>query len=153
MELHYHYCMLILILYQSLWIINGLNTNSIIRTRKFFASTTRGMESILAKELKTLTNIENIVEGKAGVSFQGDDVTGFEALVYCRTPLKIMEMITESQNIISRDDLYEVCTKVDWSQMIDTQSTLRVDTVLGSIPRRSDLSHTHFSSLTIKNSS
>ena len=63
-----------------------------------------------------------------------------------------MEMITESQNIISRDDLYNACIKVDWSDMIDTQSTLRVDTVLGSIPRRSDLSHSHFSSLTVKNS-
>ena len=81
-------------------IVHSLST--VTDTRKFFASTTRGIEKFLAIELQSLNDVSDVKVGKAGVSFTGTAVTGFEAVVKCRTALKIMEQVTEGRDIDTR---------------------------------------------------
>ena len=77
---------------------------------------------------------------------------GVEALLWLRSSLKLMEKVSQSSSQLnSREDLYSwILSCTSWNRMITPHQTLKVDTVLGqdNVP---DLSHTHFTALTIKN--
>ena len=122
-------------------------------SRRFFATTTKGAEPILVKELEKLSNdykLTKIRSGKCGVHFIGDDAAGFAACMHIRTALKVMEVIADGSNICNRNDLYELCASVSYTDMIHPDATLCCDAVIGVCEDR-DLSHSHFSALTMKN--
>jgi 23S rRNA G2445 N2-methylase RlmL len=92
----------------------------------------------------------NIVKGKCGVKFQGDDSVGFSALLNLRTSLKLMELVSTSNDITTKKNLYDWCYQaLPWSDLMSVDQSLKCDTVLHS--PSSELSHSHFTSLTIKN--
>lgn len=126
----------------------ALRQNSL---RNFFISTVTGVEDVLASELGS-ENIgaRNIKTGKCGVYFQGDSFTAFNALIWSRTSLRLMEVILESTDIHTRDDLYSFVSSIDWSKYLSYHNTLKVDTTLGGDISK-DLSHSHYTSLTVKN--
>jgi putative N6-adenine-specific DNA methylase len=113
------------------------------------------MERILAREIAELKGksygVENISEGKCGVHFEGDDEVGFAATMYCRTALKVMEIIAEGKDVRSREDLYALCSSVDYTKIIKPDATVRCDAIIG-VCEDKDLSHSHYSALTVKNS-
>ena len=114
----------------------------------FYATTVSGLETILAAEIKQLTRASNIRVEKGGVFFSGDQVTALEGLLWLRTPLKLMERVIEGR-AETKDDLYALCNSVDWTSMIDQDCTIKCDTTTGVTT--AELSHTHFTSLTVKN--
>lgn len=119
----------------------------------FFATTLSGLEDVLAKEVKTLHAVSNVQIGKAGVMFDGTEATGFDGLLKLRSSLKLMErigMTRPTEVLRNADDLYDFAASFAWESMITPSMTIKCDCVLGQdIP--SSLSHTLFSSLTIKN--
>jgi 23S rRNA G2445 N2-methylase RlmL len=129
-----------------------------MKLRQFRATTIPGMQHILAKEIKErVSDIHNLkIEGK-GVSFTGTTKSGFQALMWLRTPLKLMEKIdvshlnTKDNRIFlyNKEDLYKFITMIDWSKMINPQSTLLVQTLLNEITSPT-LTHSHYDSVTIK---
>lgn len=120
------------------------------QSKSFFVTTVPGMEKILANEIKELTGAASIQAGKNSVSFQGDVKTGLEAILWLRSPLRVMEKIAENKRITSKDKLYSWIRGISWSNVITTDQTLKCDTILGS-SNCPELSHTHFTSLTVKN--
>lgn len=116
----------------------------------FFATTAFGLERTLAKEINSITGVRNIVEKKGSVSFEGTVGSGLEALLWLRTPLKLMERMSTHNQIRSKDSLYDWLSGNDWQQRISLQHTLKCDTILGQNICQ-ELNHSHFTSLTMKN--
>jgi len=116
----------------------------------FFATTAFGLERTLANEVRSLSGVNNLLEGKGSVSFQGTVNTGLEALLWLRTPLKLMERISTHNNIKSKSSLYDWIGSHNWQSMIDPSQTLKCDTILGQ-DICAELNHSHFTALTIKN--
>lgn len=133
---------------------NNIDSNSLENhgnRRIFFASTVAGLEDILFKELLSIDGVLSLKRKKCGVEFIGDDKVGFESLMWLRTPLKLMELIKTQNAVIERNDLYDMCQSIDWSKYLSFSSTFKCDTVLGQSVGK-DLSHSHYTSLTVKNS-
>ena len=119
-------------------------------TGNFFATTVSGLEAVTAEELKTLCGAKRVSKGKCGVYFSGDAEVALKAIMHCRTALRIMEKVTEAENLQNKDDLYALIASVDWIDKLPAGGTLKCDTTLGrEIP--AELSHNHFCSLTVKN--
>jgi len=129
--------------------------------RSFFATTSNGFETILAKEVSTLPDVQEVKIGKGSVSFVGSSRSGFSGLLWLRSSLKLMEKlgdtessreheITNMNSINSKSDLYNFIATINWTDLLDVEKTIKCSCVLGEkIP--SDLTHSHFSSLTMKN--
>jgi putative N6-adenine-specific DNA methylase len=119
-----------------------------IEQKNFYATTVSGLENILAKEISTLKGAGNIRVESGGVFFTGESHTALEGLLWLRTPLRLMEMVIEGR-AETKSNLYALCSSVDWTSMIDQDSTIKCDTTTGVTT--AELSHTHFTSLTVKN--
>ena len=117
---------------------------------QFFASTVPGLEKTLLNEIKLLPDATQIEVQSSGVSFIGSERSGLEALMWLRTPLKLMERLAEAKGLQSKDDLYDLCASVNWLHELPVHATIKCDAVLGRDNPQS-LTHTHFNSLTIKN--
>lgn len=113
------------------------------------ATTVLGGERTLADELRKIADCHSLVEAKAQVFFQGSTRTGLEAVMKLRTSLRVMERVIDSDDVESKDDLYNLVKSVDWTSILSPDQTIKVDTTVGQVSK--DLSHSHFSSLTVKN--
>ena len=82
-----------------------LSTASI--TTNYFASTVSGLETVLARELSSSRiGASNVREGRLGVSFSGDAEVGARAVLWSRSALKVMELLSRGEGVDSPDDLY-----------------------------------------------
>lgn len=148
--------MYLILVFLSLWLLDAvlaLSANSVASTtlkKQFFATTVPGLEHILSDEISLLSDASNIQITSAGVSFQGTIQTGLEALLYSRTALKLMEKLQDGRGLKTKDDLYDLCSSIDWSQHIDIKNTIKCDAIMG-LGNPTTLSHSHFNSLTMKN--
>ena len=116
----------------------------------YFATTVDGLEKVLADEIVALPDVVSVEPSKCGVHFSGSKRTGLSGIMNLRTSLKLMELIGDHDHIATKDDLVRFVDDIDWSLMIDTNETVKVDTVQGlNLPP--DLTHSFFTSLTVKN--
>jgi putative N6-adenine-specific DNA methylase len=137
---------IILLFTSLLCVIHGLNQP---KSRRFFASTVKGLESVLREEISHIPGVFDIKLANCGVEYSGDDEVGFRSILWLRTSLKVMEILKSSSGITDRTSLYDFCRKIDWVNMLSEKDTFKCDTVIG---RSSDeLSHSHYTSLTVKN--
>lgn len=118
--------------------------------RSFFVSTSHGLENVLAREVKSLPDVHDVKVGKAGVSFVGTTRSGLASLLWLRTGLKLMEKIGEGHSIRSKDALFSFIGSTDWAQYLSPDQTFKCDATIGQ-QVHSDISHSHFTALTIKN--
>ena len=95
---------------------------------KMLAKTFYGMEKILAVELKQL-GARDVCEGNRLVHFTGDKGFMYKANLCLRTALKILKPIfqfqAENENV-----LYEKLYNYDWSNLLSSDQTFAIDTVL-----------------------
>ena len=95
---------------------------------KMLAKTFYGMEKILAFELKQLGAVD-VYEGNRLVHFTGDKGFMYKANLCLRTALKILKPIfqfqAENENV-----LYEKLYNYDWSNLLSSDQTFAIDTVL-----------------------
>ena len=92
---------------------------------KFFATCARGLEKILAEELRDL-RAENVEPGRGGVQFHGDLALLYRANLWLRTAVRVLWPILEFP-VHSPDELYATVQSIDWSQYMTPEHTLAVD--------------------------
>ncbi len=113
-------------------------------TYHFFATTPKGMEDVLARELQAL-GAEDVVQKPSGVAFQGSMETAYSACLWSRTANRILLPLAQFP---AEDDtrLYEGIRAIDWSQHMHSFNTLAVDCSLS----HSEITHSQYASQRIK---
>jgi putative N6-adenine-specific DNA methylase len=111
---------------------------------RYFATCGRGIEPVLADELRTL-GASDIQPGRGGVQFAGDRVLLYQANLWLRTAIRVLRPILEV-HVESPDELYDAVRSVDWSQWLTPEHTLAVDCNV----RDSRITHSKYAALRVK---
>jgi len=111
---------------------------------EFFATTARGLEDILAAELKALGGSQ-VKPTHGGVAFTGSMQDGYRACLWLRTANRVLLPI-KSFPCPSQDALYEGIYALDWNDHLTPAMTLAVDANL----RDSVMTHSRFAALKTK---
>lgn len=108
------------------------------------AKTLKGLEEVLAEELRTL-GAENVEPGCRMVSFEGDLAMMYRANLCCRTALSILRPIYKF--IASDPDtLYEMVKEYDWGGVLTLGKTFSIDTTSHS----NEFTHSRFVTYRVK---
>jgi putative N6-adenine-specific DNA methylase len=111
---------------------------------KLFATCARGLEPVLADELRALDASE-VEPGRGGVHFNGDQVLLYRANLWLRTAVRVLRPILEVA-VASPEELYDAVRTVDWSQYLTPEHTLAVDCNV----RDSAITHSKYAALKVK---
>src|ERR1039457_1304571 len=111
---------------------------------KFFATCARGLEKILADELRQL-HADDVEIGRSGARFHGDLATLYRANLWLRTAVRVLWPILEVP-VHSTNDLYAAVQTIDWSQYMTLEHTLAVDCNV----RDSAITHSMYAALPVK---
>ncbi len=110
----------------------------------FFASTPKGMESLLADELRHL-GINPVKETRAGASWSGTLESAYRACLWSRTASRVFMPLARFP-AESPEALYAGVQTIDWSAHFGEAATLAVDAHVSE----SVITHSHFAALKIK---
>jgi putative N6-adenine-specific DNA methylase len=111
---------------------------------KLFATCARGIEPVLADELRSL-GAADIAPGRGGVSFTGDRATLYSANLWLRTAIRVLVPLLET-HVESPDELYQAVRNIDWSQHLTPEHTMAVDCNV----RDSKITHSKYAALRVK---
>jgi putative N6-adenine-specific DNA methylase len=111
---------------------------------KYFATCARGLESILADELRDL-DASGVEAGRGGAHFEGDLALLYRANLWLRTAVRVLWPILDVP-VHSPEELYAAVQTVDWSCYLTPEHTLAVDCNV----RDSNLTHSHYAALKVK---
>jgi 23S rRNA (guanine2445-N2)-methyltransferase len=111
---------------------------------RFFATCARGIEPVLAGELRELGASE-VEVGRGGVHFVGNKTLLYKANLWLRTAIRVLYPILEA-TVTSPEELYEAVRTVDWSQYLTPDHTLAVDCNV----RDSRITHSKYAALKTK---
>lgn len=111
---------------------------------RFFATCARGVEPVLADELRRLGAAE-VAPGRGGVAFAGDLALLYRANLWLRTAIRVLRPILEA-DVHSPDELYDAVRSLDWSQYLTPDHTLAVDCNV----RDSQITHSKYAALRVK---
>ena len=111
---------------------------------RFFATTPRGMEVLLAQELADF-GATGISTASAGVSFGGGLQAAYRACLWSRIANRVLLSIVEISTP-DADALYKAVRSVDWSEHMDCDSTLAVNAHCS----KSTITHSQYIALRIK---
>lgn len=111
---------------------------------RFFATCARGLEPILADELRPI-GAQEIAPGRGGVAFVGDRATLYNANLWLRTAVRVLQPIHEF-DVESPDELYQAVQTLDWSAYMTPGHTLAVDCNV----RDSQITHSLYAALRTK---
>ena len=117
-----------------------MNTNF-----KMTATTLKGLEGVLADELKQL-GAQDIKKGIRSVTFRGDQGFLYKANIALRTAIRILKPIRTCK-IYDEEDLYEAIQKVKWEKYLDVEGTLAIGAVVNS---KNFTSNSHYIALKSK---
>ncbi len=106
--------------------------------RRYFATTSKGLEEILAGEIADLGG-EEISVAAGGVGFSGNAALGYRANLWLRTANRVLLQLSEFP-AVTPDDLYEGASTVPWPEMFSVGRTIAVD----ATARDSGIAHSHF---------
>jgi putative N6-adenine-specific DNA methylase len=109
-----------------------------------FATCARGIEPVLADELRAL-GAADVEPGRGGVGFRGDQVLLYRANLWLRTAVRVLVPILEA-DVTTPEELYEAVRRVDWSAYLTPDHTLAVD----SNVRDSQITHSKYAALKVK---
>lgn len=110
----------------------------------FFATTARGVEEVLAGELRAL-GMEIIAAETGGVRFRGDQATCYQANLRLRTASRVLMPLAEFR-CETPQELYDRVRSIQWGRYLTPDMTLAVDCNL----RDSKLTHSGFVALKAK---
>jgi len=91
---------------------------------RFHATTARGLEEILAGELRAL-GAADAAPGRAVVDFTGDLALGYRACLWCRTASRVALEIAEVE-ASEPETLTEKIRELSWSEHLSPEGTLAV---------------------------
>jgi 23S rRNA (guanine2445-N2)-methyltransferase / 23S rRNA (guanine2069-N7)-methyltransferase len=112
--------------------------------RDFFATTAKGMEGLLAAELRDLGATE-IGERRAGVAWRGPLEVAYRAALWSRVANRILLPLGEFA-AATPEALYAGARAIRWADHIGRGRTLAVDASLS----RSRITHSHYAALKTK---
>ena len=110
----------------------------------FFATTAKGMESLLTAELRAL-GAHDVEPRRAGVDFRGDLAVAYRACLWARVANRILVPLA-SFDAATPERLYAGVRAIDWVEQIGRGRTLAVDCSLS----RSRITHSHYAALKTK---
>jgi putative N6-adenine-specific DNA methylase len=111
----------------------------------YFATVARGLELLAAQELESL-GADSVVPGFCGIAFEGDRRLLYQVNLWARLPFRVLLKLDEF-SCRDPDDLYQGIQKIDWQQYLTPAHTLAVN----ATGKNSQLNHTHFTALQVKN--
>lgn len=114
------------------------------KANKLFATCARGLERVLADELRTL-GAADVEPGRGGVQFRGDQAILYKANLWLRTAIRVLKPILETP-VTSPEELYDAVRTIDWSSYMTPEHTLAVDCNV----RDSSITHSHYAALKTK---
>lgn len=112
--------------------------------RHFFATAPKGIEPLLADELRALGAFE-VAEGRSGVAFSGPLAIAYRACLWSRLASRVLLPLATFP-ATSPEELYAGVRAIDWSEHLSTESTLAVDASVSG----SKITHSHYAALKIK---
>lgn len=110
----------------------------------FFATCPKGIEALLAEELRTLT-AEAVRETRAGVSFEGTLATAYRACLWSRLASRLLLPLTHFA-ATTPDELYQGAQTISWKEHLAPEGTLAVDFTTS----QSAITHSHYGALKVK---
>src|SRR5262249_30244197 len=110
----------------------------------YFATCARGLEPVLAEELRAL-GAGKVEPGRGGVAFAGDQATLYRANLWLRTAVRVLQPILDVP-VTSPDELYDAVRTIDWSRFLTPEHTLAVDCNV----RDSQITHSKYAALRTK---
>ncbi len=110
----------------------------------FFATAAKGIETLLAEELKQL-GLSQVKETRAGVYFEGTLVNAYRACLWSRVANRVLLPIAKFR-AISDDELYSSVKKIDWSRHMLASQKLAVDASVSN----SNIRHSQYAALKTK---
>lgn len=111
---------------------------------KLFATCARGLEPVLADELRAL-DAADVEPGRGGVAFAGDLGLIYRANLGLRTAIRVLQPILEA-TVRSPDELYVAVREFDWDRYLTPDHTLAVDANV----RDSAITHSKYAALRVK---
>ena len=111
---------------------------------RLFASAPRGIEPLLADELRALGG-ENVKETRAGVTFDGDLTLAYRVCLWSRVANRVLLPLAQFP-APTPEALYDGVRGIDWAAHLDQNGTLAVD----FNAYRSAITHTHYGALKVK---
>jgi len=115
-----------------------------VNQERYFATCGRGIEPVLAQELRDL-GAAGIEAGRGGVHFHGDLAMLYRANLWLRTAIRVLRPILDAP-VTSADELYDAVRSIDWSQFLTPEHTLAVDCNV----RDSQITHSKYAALRTK---
>jgi putative N6-adenine-specific DNA methylase len=112
---------------------------------KYFATVAKGLEAIAAQELTSL-GAKDVVTSFTGVSFTGDKSLLYRVNLWSRTIFRVL-MPIQTIKCSNREELYQQVKQINWQQYLNLEQTFAVN----STGSNTQLNHTHFNALQIKN--
>lgn len=97
---------------------------------KMLATTSFGLEAVLADELRTL-GAQKVTEGVRSVSFLGDKGFLYKANLSLRTAIRILKPIQEFK-IYDEVDLTKSLQKINWEDYLSVEGTFAINAVVNS---------------------
>jgi putative N6-adenine-specific DNA methylase len=106
-----------------------------VSVTEFFAPCPRGLEAVLADELRALgASVRASPPG--GVAFEGDAATGLAANLHSRIASRVLQQVAHSP-YRSEDDLYRLARDTEWERWHEPLASLRIDANASGAPVRS----------------
>ncbi|MEW6720101.1 MAG: THUMP domain-containing protein [Thermodesulfobacteriota bacterium] len=105
---------------------------------RFFATTFKGLEEVLAGELAALGG-EEISIGTGSVSFSGDMTLCYRANLWLRSANRVVLLLSEF-SAPTPAALYDGARKIPWHDLFPPERTIAVDATV----RESGITHSHF---------
>ena len=112
--------------------------------RHFFATAPKGIEPLLADELRALGAFE-VLEARSGVAFSGPLEIAYRACLWSRLASRVLLPLATFP-ATSPEELYAGVRAIDWSEHLSTESTLVVDASVSG----SKITHSHYAALKVK---
>lgn len=110
-----------------------------------FATTPKGMETILAEELQSL-GIAKLKPTLAGVAFDGDLETAYRVCLWSRIANRVF-LVLSSFEVKTQDDLYYGVKKINWFEHMRPEDSFAVSFSAKDAPA---INNTHFGALRVK---
>jgi len=111
---------------------------------RLFASAPRGIEPLLADELRAL-GAGDVKETRAGVMFTGDLTLAYRVCLWSRVANRVLLPLAQFP-APTPEALYDGVRSIDWSTHLDQNGTLAVE----FNAYRSAITHTHYGALKVK---
>ncbi len=111
---------------------------------RFFATTAKGMEELLADELRAL-GAESVAVQRAGVAFAGSLEAAYRACLWSRVVNRVL-LPLKSFDAHTPEELYRGVRTIRWGEHIGQRRTMAVDCSAA----RSEIDHSHFAALKTK---